>query len=339
MAAINPSSVHHQETTADSAANATYQWHQRQFCTDEWYAAEQLYAEIPLQTKIPYSEQLADCRTSAWFLRHRESGELRIASNSCRLRWCPLCSHARQNYITWQVKEWVQSARRPKFLTFTLKHSEAPLKQQVTSLYRYFRKIRSHRLIVRNAKGGIWFFHIKRSRDDGLWHPHIHAVVEGNFIPQSALKHAWKKITGSSSIVDIRPCRNPRKTANDIARYSSRPADLSKHVPPDRLELWWAMHGRRLCGAWGSARAVSLRQPKSDERHMWEKVGTFSDVISKEDFNAFAKDIIRAWRTNTPLPEGIHVLRDVAKEQYDYEHRKGKWHIDPKRCEEQPTLF
>lgn len=339
MAAEVEPLVHHKETSVEIPTEPTYQAYQRAFCPDEWHAAEQLYTDLPYTTKVPYSEQLASCRTSAWFLRHLQTGELRIASNSCRLRWCPLCSQARQNYITWQVGDWMKSARKPKFVSFTLKHNTAPLKQQVTALYRFFRKVRSNRLMVKNAKGGLWFFHIKRSKDDGLWHPHIHAVCEGNFIPQKELSRLWKRITGTSTIVDIRPCRNAKKTANEIARYSARPANLREHSQSDRKELWWAMHGRKLCGSWGTARDVSLKPPKAEDRHMWEKIGDFTKVITTERTNAFAKDIMKAWRSSTPLPPGIHVLSDYDRDQYDWQHRQGKYAIEPKRCQEQPYLF
>jgi len=332
-------SVHRQETSAGSSEFGTYQAYQRTFCPEEWRAAEQLYSSLPLETRVPYSEQLNDCRTSSWFLRQIETGEVRIASNTCRLRWCPLCSRARQNYIAWQVREWVEIASYPKFVTFTLKHTDAPLKEQVTALYRFFRKVRNHNSLVKTCRGGIWFFHIKRDETDSRWHPHIHCVVEGAWIPQRQLSQAWKRITSTSKIVDIRPVRDPRKAVSDIARYCSRPANLRDVTPSLRKELWWAMHGRKLCGTWGSAKKVSLKQPGATERWKWEKIGRWSVVTSQLKLSSSARDIINAWRLGKELPAGIHLLEGEELKQYQFVRRDGEFEPKHQTNYEQMYLF
>jgi hypothetical protein len=172
-------------------------------------------------------------------------------------------------------------------------------------LYSHFRTLRRRKEFRRAVPGGIWFFQIKKSSRSNDWHPHLHCLIHGRFLPHRHLKHMWHSITFGSTIVDIRPIRDPQKAASDAARYAASPGSLVGLSPPDACELVKAMHGRRICGTWGTGRGVSLRPPKVEDTSKWENVGSFSMVYGMRNHHAGASDIWKAWHTGTALEPGI----------------------------------
>jgi len=212
----------------------------------------------------------------------------------------------------------VEKQSYPKFLTLTIMHSNAPLEHQIDHLYKYFRLLRNRRDFREAIPGGFWFFQIKKSKASGQWHPHLHCLITGKYIAHSRLVYMWKEITHNSTVVDIRPIRDPAKACNDAARYAASPGSLSGLPFEDALELVECMHGRRICGTWGTARSVSLRPPTLEEKGEWETVGEWFAVLRGKDTVQAAKDILEAWRENHPLQEGIRVNHlGPAFEEFD----------------------
>jgi len=304
--------VHNIETTGRAALPSTFQAYRAGFDLLAWQSSGNMYYQVDLLLNTEYLSKFEQCRVSSWFARHVDTGEVKVFSAACRLRWCSLCSDARRGFVTHQVTEWIQRARHPKFLTVTLKHSDAPLAHQVTSLYKYFRNFRKTKYFRNSVPGGIWFFQIKRSKNTGQWHPHIHCVIEGNYMPQKKLSRMWRDITFGSTIVDIRPVRNLEKGAAEVARYASTPADLKSNSPDDYVEMFQSLHGRRSCGTWGTAKKVSLRQPKAEEVHKWQNIGSWSVMYAMQDTEPIAKKIIHAWLSNSPLDAGFTMAIEEA---------------------------
>lgn len=303
-----PSLLDNIETTVIPATHSSYQSYKRTYCEAEWASTAQLYRYLDDRDHTKRLEQLKGCRTYAWFARHQESGEVQVFSNNCRLRWCPLCAQAHRNYVTRSVSGWLEHARYPKFLTLTLKHSDAPLEHQIDCLYDAFKRLRKRALLRNAVRGGIWFFQIKKSRKTSQWHPHLHCVLSGRYIDHYALKNLWYKLTKTSNVVDIRLIRDPEETASEVARYASRPAYLSNHDLIEAIDLADALHGRRLCGTWGTANQVSLKPPKVTEKGDWISVGTWSTVTHLSESNQDAKDILEAWTLNHPLESDVSLL-------------------------------
>lgn len=305
MPSTVPSSVHTQETTRSSAADHTYGEHLRQGCLDQYNAANAIYSYLDKLNSSNKRFNLENCRSTAWFVRNIESGEVRVAANSCHLRWCPICSDSKRSYISHSVATWVEQQSHPKFLTLTIMHSNAPLEHQIDHLYKYFRLLRKRKDFREAVPGGFWFFQIKKSKASGQWHPHLHCLITGKYIPHSRLVCMWKEITYNSTVVDIRPIRDPAKASNDAARYAACPGSLAGLPFADALELVECMHGRRICGTWGTARSVSLRAPACPDREKWETVGGWFSVLSLRTSSDQAKAILEAWQYKQPLEAGI----------------------------------
>lgn len=301
-----PSSlVHNKETSPLRTDFESYGSYRRQTHHDEFEAAWSVYNFMDDPERRSKADLLSGCRQNAWFSRHRETGEIRIASNACHLRWCPVCAESRKNYIGHSVAEWLLAQKFPKLMTLTLKHRDTTLHNQIEDLYRYFSQLRKLKDFRDLVTGGVWFFQIKQTGKAKEWHPHLHCVVTGRYLPRRLLRNLWHDITGDSIIVDIRSVKDPAGCALEVARYSARPGPLKDLDLKDAVELVNVMHGRRICGTWGTGRKISLKPPKYEDKDKWTSVGSWGMVMRnrKTDVTCFA--IHNAWLKKEPLPDGI----------------------------------
>lgn len=305
LASESPPSVHTSETTVPNASQAIDRPDRAILQKARQSSAKDLYSHVDFGHDKDRSEDIVKCHKIAWFARHKETGLVRLCFDSCKLRWCPLCSSSRIRWITWKVSEWLVTLDRPKFITFTIRHSDADLDWQLKCLSRFFRSIRRRRGFTRYVRGGIWFFQIKKSEKDGLWHNHFHCVVDSSYFPQDELSDMWNRVTHGSRIVDIRIIRNPGKAANEVARYAACPCDLSKNTLEDNVTLYHALHGKRICGTWGTAKGVPLKPPKCLDYKLWENVGSKSIVLEFRNSDRNARAILEAYQNNTPLDADV----------------------------------
>ena len=305
------------ETSAPPQLPNDYRLYRRRHCQSEWEAAYELYVELDDIETAQRSERFEACRSFAYFARHSETGEVRVVSSACKLRWCPVCSRARSSFLVSQVHEWLKTVSRPKFLTLTMKHSNAPLDHQIKWLYARYRKFRVRKLLKRKISGGIWFFQLKRSKDGSQWHPHLHTVIDAAYIPQAVVSAEWQKTTGSSSIVDIRAIRSKKAVSEYVSRYCSKPAQLSDYTLRDRILIHRVFHGRRLCGTWGTGNRIQLSRRSSADRDSWVSIGSWTAVIMQLETLPRARAIVRAWQTNNVLPQGVTVDYPKAVNQYE----------------------
>ncbi|MBA7580195.1 hypothetical protein ES708_22086 [subsurface metagenome] len=301
-----PPLVHTSETTVDFAARASLR---AKFALSQRVrqsSAIELYSHLAFGFESRRLEELKRCRKVGWFVRHKETGLVRLALDRCNLRWCALCGSARVSWITWTVSEWLANRDRPKFVTFTIKHSDADLGFQISCLYQFFRNLRLRPEFCAHVRGGIWFFQIKKSDRDGLWHNHFHCVIDSKFYPHEELSSTWCQVTHGSRVVDIRVVRQPGKTANEVARYAACPCDLSKLELEDRVTAYHGLHGRRICGTWGTAKGVPLKPPKDEHPELWENVGSRTVVRELRFSDSKAKAILDAWQNHTVLEAGVN---------------------------------
>jgi len=163
------------------------------------------------------------------------------------------------------VLSWIAN-KDPRFITFTLKHTEQPLSQQLTHLWASFRRLRNSPVWKQHVMGGIAFFEVKLDRDNTYWHPHLHCLVEGHYFHHQLLKDAWFRASRGSFIVDIQICKNKANTARYVSAYATKGWGVGCLRAGDRLvELIAALHHRRLCTTFGKWRGLSLRDPEGEE--------------------------------------------------------------------------
>lgn len=296
-----PTKLDTQETSDTHAITSSYRDFLISGCKKDIDHAAAVYGELDkLENSARYSV-LNQCKSKAWFVRNIHTGNIRVAASRCHLRWCPLCIKTKVYIITQSVSGWLKERKDCKFLTVTLKHNDLPLSEQVDRLYDCFRKLRRRRWFLDIVKGGIWFFQIKKSKTDGKYHPHIHFLIEGGFVPRKKLSAEWLEITGDSMIVDVRPVKDEQKAAEYVARYAAAPCRLADLSLESSVELVQALHSRRICGTWGTGSEIKLAAQKPEDAEDWEWIAGWSWVVNNRHTDQTAKDIMKAFVTDQPL--------------------------------------
>ncbi len=297
--------VQHIETTYLPNNSNDFRTYSSGRCQEELSASQLLYSTTDRISGKSNEEKFCDCRRHAWFSVSFLTRKVRIATNSCRLRWCPLCSQALTRYRTWAIKDWLDQQGPTRFLTLTLKHTTKSLSEQIDDVYYYFKQLRKIVYFSQVCTGGIWFFQVKRSSRTGEWHPHLHCLITGSYIIHPRLSEIWERITGGSTVVDIRTISDENAVAKYVSRYSARPASLAEFSESDRVDIYNAMHGRRLCGTWGTGKEVILSPKRKIDLSEWRKIGTWETVVRHAPFHSYSRLVFKCWKQNRALPDFI----------------------------------
>lgn len=310
MSVTAPSLVQHQETKVISPAPVPYSSVMRSKCRLEFIATQSVYRAFDAVEGTSREKQLLECRQYAWFVRNREDGEVRVAANHCRLRWCPLCSRSRAGFIAAQVKEWLSGTHRPKMLTLTIKHTNRDLIAQIDHIYSSFRGMRRTKWWKDLCYGGIWFFQVTYNPKTGCWHPHIHILLDSEFIPYLEIRQKWYFYTSGSDVVDIRPVYGTDDIARYVARYASRPHCLQDLPIKQSMNLVTTMHGRRMCGSWGSGKFIRMSPYNAPKTGEWDKIGRWNTIHQLAKTEASAREVLKAYHLHQPL-DSAYSFMDV----------------------------
>lgn len=272
-------------------------------------------------------QNFRDCGRYAYFAWVEETRRVILVRNACRSRWCPICARSKASFITEQATAWLKKITEPKFLTLTLRSTDAPLSEQVDRLYDGLRLLRRRKFFKDAARGGVWFFQLTYNRDRKQWHPHLHILMDSNYLQKSALIAAWQEITGDSYIIDIKAVWNPESAAAYVARYVSRPAELSSVAEQLQDELLTTCKGRRLAGSWGTGKAIDLGNPKPGERTLVQ-LPSYRCVTAMMQFTPELKEIFTAWATSSEIeqPQNCRIWNEAF---YDWTAAGGEWEPVP----------
>ena len=291
------------ETKSPNVSDCTYRGRFMAGKEKEYDATIEAYREMYQRKSCPHVHALESCRTYASLRRDANSGDVMVFGDSCRERWCPMCAGQKAKFAKEQTEIYVKSLKAPRFLTLTLRNEESDLKTQVTFLQQSFARIRSRAYWKKNVTGGIWFLQIKRGKNSGLWHPHLHILLDGNYMEQGRLSALWELVTFGSPVIDIRRIHSAESAAAYVARYTARPAALADMPLADRVEVIESLFRKRLCGTFGNGKTVTLTPPKVESDAEWDYIGSYDDIVKKAEKNPAAKAILIAYNTYQPLTE------------------------------------
>ena len=193
------------------------------------------------------------CGACAWVEQHDEDAtRFRLKSSYCHDRLCTPCANERSARLRDALQAAMGTAGHT-FITLTLCGKNERLTDLVDRLYKSFRYLRAGKLWSEAVTGGAAFLEIKWSDKAARWHPHLHIICQAGYMPQAELSAAWRAITKDSFIVDIRRVKNPREAASYVAKYASKPLNMTFARVPARLdEATLALKGRRLCLTFGT---------------------------------------------------------------------------------------
>lgn len=228
---------------------------------------------------------------SVWF--NEKTGEVRTKASFCHDRFCQPCARARGSQLQAGIRNHVPRNAGLRFVTLTLRHSSLPLTDVLDRLRTSFTLLRNRRFWKDRVVGGVAVLEVKLSKA-GQWHPHLHILVQGSYIPQDELSKTWLAITGDSHVVDVRRVASAEDEAAELARYVTKyitkPAGLDVFTDDQKLdEYLLAMKGQRVLNFLGSWRGI-MNEDDEDEtvstENGWQMLGyltTFNQRAAEGD--------------------------------------------------------
>jgi hypothetical protein len=206
-------------------------------------------------------------------------GKHRVRANYCGDRFCEPCVKARSLRVRKSLLEWTQG-ETVRFLTLTLRGTDQPLQAVLSRLLSCFVKLREWKFWQSGVRAGAAVVEITRGGKGDHWHVHLHALLIGQWIDQRQLSDAWKKVTGDSSIVDIRPIRSNKDGVEYIAKYATKGWTWAILENPEwLLECIIALRGRRLFltfGEWYGRQQILCKAGPAD----WKVVGRIGVIFA-----------------------------------------------------------
>lgn len=322
----NQTSLDNLSSSLQIPAAATYRDYIANRIRPDYIRAYDYYIGNVLEAYNFRGMRFAECHSRAVFARHITSGLVRVLSNSCHLRFCPLCNDSRRRLIQRNIIDWLKNQKYPKFMTLTLKSSDTPLPDQINRLYKAFQALRRRNLLRKKVSSGVWFFQITKNKKTKLWHPHLHCLLTGSYVPRRELQRQWLSITEDSHQVDIRLIKDTESAALEVARYASCSVSIRNFDNFELKELDKALRRRRICGSWGKCKKQRLLSSPKYSGDDWVRLGSWSAVIDNIKNNTDAAEIFAAWKNQTTLTPGITVqyLEDnlnelLSTDEVDYD--------------------
>lgn len=247
-----------------------------------WQSDRKLIHNALLRTKQTVSRirNYAGCGSFTSIMQDPEDPRrVRVCGSNCHDRFCRPCARLRAQCIANCLYDVVET-RKCRFLTLTQKHSSRTLKPELDRLYASFARLRRTQFWQDHVTGGAVFCEVKYSERSESWHPHLHILITGRYMPQPLLKKHWYRITGDSTVVDIRAVPDRLAVVRYVTKYVSKGLGQTYTNRPELLdECICAMVGRRLCSTFGAWRGLQLT--KGEQAEGWVNIGSFEEVLYK----------------------------------------------------------
>jgi len=205
----------------------------------------------PQQADQNLAATMATCGDAVSFYVDPADGSVRQYLHRCKARCCGFCAGARTNKTAAQLQELIEAMTRPRTIILTVKSSPTPLREQLAFLRKTLARLRRSKLWKANVHGGAYVIEITRNAETALWHPHVHIIYEGNFLPFKQLRAEWHRITGHSEIVWIAEVAGAKSMAAELSKYLGKPARLDTWPNFALLEYIRAIRGARLLQTFG----------------------------------------------------------------------------------------
>lgn len=209
----------------------------------------------------------------------RRGDELVLQSYCCHDRMCEICQEEKRRTLRTRIERRCKSGGSDvRFFTFTLRHSNTPLPDQVKRLRHCLRLLHRRKWWQEHCSGGFDCIENKPAKHGPGWHVHAHCLVEGKYIDQRELSRVWHAITGDSTIVDVERKGTPEQMARYATKYATKPLHEEVYLSPQLLdEAILGLRGMRLTQGWGTWHDVE-DEPKETLDHA-VSIGTLDELV------------------------------------------------------------
>lgn len=291
----SPTSLDHREANVENQPGDV---HSRQFR----FAHFREYVDL-LNRFLPTSnvseerqQRWRECGSDAWIQKSQSTGKVRCVAKCCKLRWCPACRRSLNRHVQTWIEQLVNDnpADQWRFITLTLKSSNAPLATQLANLRKSFRKLRQRTFWKKSVNGGVAILELTCNESTGQWHPHYHVLCRGRWMDQRQLSMQWLSITKTSKIVDIRFVKQRTKAAAYVAKYLAKLPPVAMLNCQKRFNEWTeALDGFRTITKFGNARGYQAPERQSDYPTDWIPIAKLETILEHaRNGQAWARAII-----------------------------------------------
>jgi len=246
------------------------------------------------------------CGSAAWVVKHPgKPFEYKVMSDYCHDRFCLPCAAIRARTIAGNLAAALEG-QQVRFVTLTLRSEPGdPLSPLLDRLHYCFARLRRHQWWASRVDGGICILEVKYVATSRRWHPHLHLLVQGRYLPQPELAALWLKYTQDSYIVDVRMVRGTGLLTHYVTKYVAKPGDYTTlHSPLLLLEMVKSLQGRRLCSTFGHWRGFRLLD--RGEAVGWLFVDTLAGIFwAAREGDDEARRILHAIRYTPDIDEPV----------------------------------
>lgn len=225
--------------------------------------------------------KIGNCASYLVFKRYLSVDEVRLHSaNFCKKHLlCPFCAMRRGAKYLQVYKERLDLILSEKpnlrafMVTLTVKDGDDLLERFNNlrgSLKRYQEQrrnaLKGQRAVeYAKALGGVMSIEVKRGKNSGLWHPHVHMIWLCEEVPNaSQLSKEWLELTGDSYIVDVREFYGESVVDGflEVFKYALKFSDMELS---DNWEAFNLLKGKRLVDNFGLFRGVKVPDDLADD--------------------------------------------------------------------------
>ncbi len=196
-----------------------------------------------------------DCGQAHVVYTCSSTGEKWRSTFRCHDRLCPDCARIR---ALREFHKYREQLSQPGLLlvTLTVPNTWHVAREDYKALRRAFGVLRRRRPFRKAWKGGGYSIETVWSKARGF-HVHLHAVIDGRYVPQALLKRNWHEITGNAYIVDVRRV----DSASQALKYIMKPDSLEGMSVSLLAEFILATTSSRLFQTFGSWHGQGDKEP------------------------------------------------------------------------------
>lgn len=242
---------------------------------DARLAAWRALASSPEAADHRRADKLASC-CRVTEIRIDDAGSVRVCPHRCRDRLCGSCLRLRSLEQAERASVACSKCSSARFLTLTAPAVSESLSKQLRTLRRALSLLRRSESWRGHVTGGLYAIQITRNTTTGLWHPHIHLVVDGTYYPVGNLREAWREALNASGgpwrlepddalIVDARAVHDRNKTARYVAKYVTQPDDFESWGSAAILEYAHAIQSSRMLTTFGHLHGMKMPEREDPE--------------------------------------------------------------------------
>lgn len=189
----------------------------------------------------------------------------------CDDRLCSLCARARVKKLLEAYGMALRDLKGARMVTVSMRSRPAgELKYAVKELWDAFTRLR-HRAVWKSVRGAIVSLEITWNAKHHSWHPHLHVLVDSQFIDWYRLRGAWSAVTlGEGSSVYIQRCRAGWE--RELIKYVTKVSSLFKS--PEALgEFLRFARGKRFIRTYGNLYNCAVNREETHETPVCRECG------------------------------------------------------------------